>query len=111
MAAPGERILAAEMLAALTIGWIGHAVTKAGNPSPSDLMGVVLAYAALAGVAMFGPQPAKVAAGLGALVLLTIAVREGPNALSGVTAASGRQSLATGSAQVASISTPTPALA
>jgi hypothetical protein len=101
MAAPGERILAAEMLAALAIGWIGHAVTKAGTPSPSDLMGVVLAYAALAGVAMFGPAPAKVAAGIGALVLLTITVREGPSAIQGVTAGASRQQLAAGTATAA----------
>jgi hypothetical protein len=101
MAAPGERILAAEMLAALTLGWIGHAVTKAGNPSPSDLMGVVLAYAALAGVAMFGPGPAKIAAGLGALVLLTITVRQGPAVIEGATTAASRQQLAAGSATLA----------
>jgi hypothetical protein len=85
VSSPGEKILAGEMLAGLTLTAVAH-VWKAGQagaktdgakvdpslPAPHQVLGITFLYAGLAAVAMFGPQPARLAAGVGGLVLLAI---------------------------------------
>ena len=69
MSSPGEKVLAAELVASLTMIWVADvwSSTKAQStvpsiPKPQQLLGTVFLYSALALVAMFGPQPARQAA-------------------------------------------------
>lgn len=78
---PGERILAAEMVAALALTWISDVSNRGAAPSPTQMMGQIMLYMALALVALLGASAAKLAAGLGGVVLVTIAMKS----LGGVT--------------------------
>jgi hypothetical protein len=85
MSSGGEKLLAGEMLAGLVVEWIADA-RKAGDslvaPPPHQILGVVFLYSGLALVALFGPQPARLAAGVGAMVALVIFLK-GAGALFG----------------------------
>jgi hypothetical protein len=84
MPAPGERVLAAELLAGYTIQWINAASKSGTAPAAAEGFGLLVGYGALAAVAMLGEQAAKLAAGLGGLILLAIVAKAGGSALSAV---------------------------
>lgn len=96
MPSPHEKVLAGEMLIALTIKLVSNAWRgSSGAPVPEQINGVVIVYALLALVALTGDGPARFAGALGGLVLLSIAVQRigdlfsaaaGPAAAGGVTA-------------------------
>jgi len=82
VSSPGEKVLAAELVASLTMIWVADvwSSTKAQStvpsiPKPQQLLGTVFLYSALALVAMFGPQPARLAAGVGGLAALVVLLK------------------------------------
>lgn len=99
MASAGEKLLAAEMLGALTVTWIAKVAQNAGSssgtgwtasaPQPHQMLGQVFLYAGLAFVAMFGEQPARLAAGVGGLVLLVILIKGAGNVFGATLGAAG----------------------
>jgi hypothetical protein len=100
MPSGGEKVLAAELIAGMTVIWVADVWSSTRSqsqlpsiPKPQQLAGVAMLYAALALVAMFGPQPARLAAGVGGLALLVIVAKAsgaffaalgGPQAVAGV---------------------------
>jgi hypothetical protein len=89
MASQGERVLTAELLVALATAWIADVAKNKTAPTPSQILGVIVLYALLAIVAMFGDGPARFASALGALVIVTIVVKGGPRAIGAVVGAAG----------------------
>jgi hypothetical protein len=82
MSSPGEKLLGGELLAGLALTGIARmwAAGKTGNiglapPPPHEFLGLAFLYGGLALVAMFGPEPARLAAGVGGLVLLVILLK------------------------------------
>jgi hypothetical protein len=83
---PGERILAAEMVTTLVLTWIATVYRNSKNPAvtanpldaapkPQQFLAQIGAFGALSLLAMFGPQPERLAAGLGGLVTLVIVLK------------------------------------
>jgi hypothetical protein len=85
---PGERVLAAEMIACLGIEYVAYVWKHRKDlnlnplnlhaepwPRPQLLLAPIFAFSALALAAMFGADAAKVAAGLGGLVTLVIVLK------------------------------------
>ena len=81
MSNPGERVLAAEALLAVSAGWIGSAAKKKAAPTVQEELAVILAFGLLSAVALFGDGPARIAAGIGGLVVLVELVKIGGTTL------------------------------
>jgi hypothetical protein len=93
MGSGGEKVLAAELILSVTVIWVAEvwSSTKAQStvpaiPKPQQLAGTALLFAGLALVAMFGPQSARLAAGVGGLSTLVV-VLKGAGAVAAATGA------------------------
>lgn len=104
----GERVLTAELLVAVAVAWIGDVSKNKAAPTPSQMLGIVILYGVLSVVAMFGPQAARLAAGLGALVILTLLLKGGPQALTAVVGAAAGKASRAGSPAAAPATAPLP---
>ena len=81
---PGEKILAAELVATMAFAWVAEIFRNrqtvgsdplGAAPKPQVFLPQIGAYAALGLVALFGPEPARFAAGLGGLVALVVILK------------------------------------
>jgi hypothetical protein len=70
----GEKILAGELCFALLLITIAKMREQKAMPTPSQYVGVTVAYSMLAALALAGPKPAKLASGFGGLILLALLV-------------------------------------
>lgn len=84
MPAPGERLLAAEMIGCLALSWAAEVYGNRANlaadpldaaPKPQTFLPIIGAYSALGLLALFGPQPARLAAGIGGLVAMVVILK------------------------------------
>lgn len=83
-ARPGEKILAAEMIASLVLSWVAVVYRSRGKvsanpinsaPKPQQFLPQIGAFSALALLALFGGQAERLAAGIGGLVTLVIVLK------------------------------------
>lgn len=84
-----QRAVAAEMSLCLVSSFVYHLAHDKRMVRPEQFVAILGTFGILAAVALLGPNPARIAAGIGGLVTLGIAVTYGGTVIGAVSTASG----------------------
>lgn len=103
-----ERALAAEMSVCLVSSFVYHVAHDKTMVRPEQFVAILGTFGILAAVALFGPNAAKLAAGIGGLVTLGIAVTYGGTVIGAVGTASGTAPALPATTPAGGFTAPTP---